>query len=66
VVQTVIQIRVSPLAQFEAQTVMYRWFEDYGYEADIAALREEHPGLIFFDQYLRANGWETAEAFAQG
>jgi hypothetical protein len=21
---------------------MYRWFNDYGYEADIAALREEH------------------------
>lgn len=54
------------MAQFEAQTVMYRWFKDYGYEADIAALREEHPGLIFFDQYLRANGWETAEASAQG
>jgi uncharacterized protein YbjT (DUF2867 family) len=25
---------------------MYRWFNDYGYEADIASLREEHPGLI--------------------
>jgi hypothetical protein len=37
-----ITIRVSPWAQFEEQTVMYRWFNDYGYEADIAALREEH------------------------
>ena len=41
---------------------MYRWFNDYGCEADIAALREEHPGLVLFDQYLCANGWETAEA----
>ena len=41
---------------------MYRWFNDHGYEADIAALREEHPGLVSFEQYLRANGWENAEA----
>jgi hypothetical protein len=61
-----ITIRVSPWALLEAQTVMYRWFNDYGYEADIAALREEHQGLVFFDQYLRANGWETAEASPRG
>lgn len=29
----------------EEFTVMYRWFNDRGYEADIAALRGEHPGL---------------------
>ena len=50
-----------PWDQFEEQmgeeyTVMYRWFNDHGYEADIAALREEHPGLVSFEQYLRANG----------
>ena len=28
----------------EEYTVMYRWFNDYGYEADIAALRDEYPG----------------------
>jgi uncharacterized protein YbjT (DUF2867 family) len=60
----------SPWDQFEEQmgeeyTVMYRWFNDYGYEADIAALREENPGLVSFEQYLRANGWENAAA-AQG
>ena len=44
----------------EEYTVMYRWFNDYGYEADIAALREENPGLVSFEQYLRANGWENA------
>jgi hypothetical protein len=47
-------------------TVMYRWFNDHGYEADIAALREEHPGLVSFEQYLRANGWENAEAPPKG
>jgi uncharacterized protein YbjT (DUF2867 family) len=40
---------------------MYRWFNDYGYEADIAALRKEHPGLVSFEQYLRTHGWENAE-----
>jgi uncharacterized protein YbjT (DUF2867 family) len=55
----------SPWDQFEEQmgeeyTVMYRWFNDHGYEADIAALRGEHPGLVSFEQYLRTNGWENA------
>jgi hypothetical protein len=36
------------------------------YEADIVALREEHPGLVSFEQYLRANGWENAEAHPKG
>ncbi len=55
----------SPWEQFEGQmgeeyTVMYRWFNDHGYEADIAALRKEHPGLISFEEYLRGHGWENA------
>ena len=45
----------------EEYTIMYRWFNDEGYEADIAALRDEYPGLISFDQYLRGHGWENAE-----
>jgi uncharacterized protein YbjT (DUF2867 family) len=44
---------------------MYRWFNDYGYEADIAALRKEHPGLVSFEQYLRTHGWENAQPPAQ-
>ena len=39
---------------------MYRWFNDVGYEADIAALRQEHPGLIDLEGYLRGHGWEGA------
>lgn len=55
-----------PWEQFEEQmgeenAVMYRWFNDVGYEADVEALRREHPGLIDFEGYLRGHGWEGAE-----
>jgi len=44
----------------EEYAVMYRWFNDVGYEADVGALRREHPGLIDFEGYLRGRGWEGA------
>ncbi len=55
----------TPWDQFGEQmgeefTVMYRWFNDEGYEADIAGLRKEYPGLVSFEQYLRGHGWENA------
>jgi len=55
-----------PWDQFEEQmgeeyAVMYRWFNEVGYEADVEALRREHPGLIDFEGYLRGHGWESAE-----
>jgi hypothetical protein len=31
---------------------------EVGYEADIAALREEYPKLTTFEQYLRNHGWD--------
>ena len=54
-----------PWDQFEEQmgeegTVMYRWFNNVGYEADIAALRREYPDLTTFERYLRSHGWEGA------
>lgn len=54
-----------PWDQFEEQmgeeyAVMYRWFNDVGYEADIAALRRESPELITLERYLRGHGWEAA------
>jgi uncharacterized protein YbjT (DUF2867 family) len=60
-----------PWENFEEQmgeefTVMYRWFNDHGYEADIAALRGEHPGLVSLEQYLHANGWKNAGASSKG
>ena len=55
----------TPWDQFEEQmgeefAVMYRWFDDVGYEADIGALRSEHPGLTSLEDYLRGHGWEGA------
>jgi uncharacterized protein YbjT (DUF2867 family) len=60
-----------PWDQFEEQmgeefTVQYRWFNDLGYEADIASLRQEYPELTTFERYLRSHGWEGAEVPAGG
>lgn len=44
----------------EEYAVMYEWFEDEGYQADVERLRKEHPGLIDFDTYLAAHGWKGA------
>lgn len=59
-----------PWDQFKEQmgeeyAVMYRWFNDVGYEADIAALRQEDLELTTFEQYLRSHGWESAELPAE-
>ena len=45
----------------EEYAVMYRWFNEVGYEADIAALRQEYPELTTFERYLRSHGWENAK-----
>jgi uncharacterized protein YbjT (DUF2867 family) len=55
-----------PWDQFEEQmgeegTLNLRWINDVGYEADIAALRQEYPELTIFEHYLRSHGWEGAE-----
>jgi uncharacterized protein YbjT (DUF2867 family) len=60
-----------PWDQYEEQmgeelTVMNRWFNDVGYEADIAALRQEYPELTSFERYLRSHGWAGAEVPAGG
>lgn len=41
---------------------MYRWFQDVGYDADVAALRREYPPLTDLETYLRRSGWEGAQA----
>jgi uncharacterized protein YbjT (DUF2867 family) len=60
-----------PWDQFEEQmgeefAVMYRWFNDVGYEADTDALRREYPELTTFERYLRSHGWEGAELPVRG
>ena len=42
--------------------VMFRWFEDVGYEADIASLRQAYPGLRTLEGFLRESGWERTAA----
>ena len=60
-----------PWDQFEKQmgeeyAVMYRWFNEVGYEADIAALQQEYPELTTFERYLRSHRWESAKLPAGG
>ena len=45
-----------PWEAFEKQagpdlTAMFRWFQDVGYHTDIAALRQEHHGLMSFERW---------------
>ncbi len=40
---------------------MFAFFNGEGYDADIAALRKIHPGLMTLEQWLRKNGWENAQ-----
>lgn len=42
-------------------TVMYRWFEDVGYHADINALRELLPTLTGFDRWVNSK-WQSNTA----
>jgi len=54
-----------PWAVFEAEqgpemTIMERWFQETGYDADVDRLRADHPHLLTLEQYLRASGWDNA------
>jgi uncharacterized protein YbjT (DUF2867 family) len=53
-----------PWDQFEKKagsevTIMYRWFNDVGYNADIPELRWEYTELTTIERWLRGNGWGT-------
>ena len=45
----------------EEMVAMFNFFNGEGYDADIAALRKIHPGLLNFEQWLRKNGWENQQ-----
>jgi hypothetical protein len=47
-------------ATCEEMTRMYRWFQDVGYEVDIASLRVEYPRLHNFETFLRESSWIRA------
>ena len=48
-------------ASEEEMIAMFNFFNGTGYDADIAALRKLHPGLLTLEQYLRKNGWENQQ-----
>jgi uncharacterized protein YbjT (DUF2867 family) len=45
----------------EEMKAMFNFFNGEGYDADIAALRKLHPGLLTLEGYLRKNGWENQQ-----
>jgi len=36
---------------------LFRWYDEVGYVVNTAALREQYPQLLTFEQYLRDTGW---------
>ncbi len=44
-------------AEGAEMAAMLRWFEDVGYETDLAALREDYPWLLTLEEYLTQTGW---------
>ena len=59
-----VRYQQAPWDAFEAQAgreiaVMYRWFEEVGYRADISAVRQEYPKLTSFDRWLNSR-WHSA------
>ena len=43
----------------EDMDVMIAWFNEKGYEADIAALRKAYPSLMTLETWLHQDGWIT-------
>lgn len=41
----------------EEMTLMYRWFDEPGYQVDLAALRERYPDLTTMEEYVRSLDW---------
>jgi uncharacterized protein YbjT (DUF2867 family) len=45
----------------EEAAAMFNFFNGEGYDADIAALRKLHPGLLRFEDYLLKNSWKNQQ-----
>jgi uncharacterized protein YbjT (DUF2867 family) len=62
VLGTPVNYQQIPFAAFEQQageemTIMYRWFENDGYRADLAQLQRLFPAPTDLESYLRECGW---------
>lgn len=58
-----VQYQRQTWAEYQAQsgeemTTMLRWFDDIGYQVDIAALRGRYPKLLTYEQYLEKLDWD--------
>lgn len=59
-----VQYQQIPFEAFEQQigeelTIMYRWFENVGYAADLAQLKRDFPAPTDFESYLRDHDWQN-------
>ena len=57
-----VEYQQIPFEAFEQQageevTIMYRWFENVGYAADLAQLKRDFPEPTDFESYLRDRNW---------
>ncbi|MEH1888590.1 MAG: NmrA/HSCARG family protein [Nostoc sp.] len=57
-----VEYQQIPFEAFEQQageevTIMYRWFENVGYAADLAQLKRDFPEPTDFESYLRNRDW---------
>jgi uncharacterized protein YbjT (DUF2867 family) len=44
----------------EDMALMFQWFNDRGYQADIGALRSMHPSMMTLEWWLCKTGWGTS------
>jgi uncharacterized protein YbjT (DUF2867 family) len=59
-----VQYQQIPFEAFEQQigeelTIMYRWFENVGYGADLTQLKRDFSAQTDFESYLRDHGWQN-------
>jgi uncharacterized protein YbjT (DUF2867 family) len=60
-----VQVPLEALRQYsEDQALMFEWFIDSGYAADIPALRRIYPDLQDFRTFLQRDGWTPEKQFA--
>jgi uncharacterized protein YbjT (DUF2867 family) len=51
-IEQYLQTMPKPLAP------LFEWYENVGYTADVAGLRQRYPNLITLEQYLISTGWQ--------
>ena len=59
-----VEYQQIPFEAFEEQAgeevnIMFRWFENVGYDADLAQLKRDFPAPTDFESYLRDRGWQN-------